>query len=213
MIAFLIILAILFLFTILFCLLLLSNIEIEVNKLWFDTSDNSNKKIKNYLIYIRLKLLGKITWLKIRIDDKKIIKIKKSKFLKNEVMKEKILKNEKVIFNLNNIKELNIRIKQLNLKMEISALDNIITSFTVATISAIISIILARNIKKYEADKYKYLITPIYKEKPILKIKLNCIIDLKIVHIMNVIYILVKKRSGKYDERTSNRRAYVCGND
>ena len=97
--------------------------------------------------------------------------------------------------------------------MRVSALDNIITSFAVATISSIISIILARNIKKYEKDKYIYSIIPIYEDKPMLKIKLNCIIDIKIVHIMNVIYMMLKKRSGKYDERTSNRRAYVCSND
>lgn len=222
MIAFYIVLTILFLITLFFLLLLLSNIEIEINKLWFDSSNKKGEKLKDYLFYIRLKFLNKVTWLKVKIDSKKVLKIKNSKILKSKSfekiniinkMKEKAIKNKKEIFKISNIKDLDIKIEQLNLDMKISVSDNIITSFTVAVISSIISIILARNIDKYEKDKYMYLITPIYEYKPTLKIKLNCIIDIKIVHIMNVIYMLVKKRSVEYDERTSNRRTYVCSND
>ncbi len=222
MIAFFIILTILFLFTLLVFIFLLSNIEIEIDNLCFDSNNKKYKKIEDYLIFIRLKFLDKITWLKIIIDNKKIVKIGKSKILRRKIsksineledIKEKILRDRKEILKINNIKKLNIRVKQLYLDMRVSALDNIITSFAVATISSIISIILARNIKKYEKDKYIYSIIPIYEDKPMLKIKLNCIIDIKIVHIMNVIYMMLKKRSGKYDERTSNRRAYVCSND
>lgn len=222
MIAFFIILTILFLFTLLVLIFLLSNIEIEIDNFCFDSNNKKYKKIEDYLIFIRLKFLDKITWLKIIIDNKKIVKIGKSKILRRKIsksineledIKEKILRDRKEILKINNIKKLNIRVKQLYLDMRVSALDNIITSFAVATISSIISIILARNIKKYEKDKYIYSIIPIYEDKPMLKIKLNCIIDIKIVHIMNVIYMLLKKRSGKYDERTSNRRAYVCSND
>ncbi len=222
MIVFYIVLTILFLIISFFLLLLLSNIEIEINKLWFDSSNKKGEKLKDYLFYIRLKLLDKITWFKIKIDNKKITKIKNSKLLKckafekiNRIkeIKENALKNKKDILNIRNLKDLDIKIEQLNLDMKISVSDNVITSFTVVAISTIISIILARNISKYEKDKYMYLITPIYEYKPTLKIKLNCIIDVKIVHIMNVIYMLVKKRSVEYDERTSNRRAYVCSND
>lgn len=222
MIVFFIILTILFLFTSFFLLLLLSNIEIEIAKLWFDSSNIKGEKLENFLFYIRLKFLDKITWFKIRIDSKRIIKIKKSKLLKSKTfekiskmknVKESILKNKKEIINIRNLKDLDIKIEQLNLDMKISASDYIITSFFVAFIASVISIILAKNIKRYEKNKYRYLITPIYEYKPTLKIKLNCIIDIKIVHIMNVIYMLVKKRSVEYDERTSDRRTYVCSND
>lgn len=222
MIVFFIILTILFLITSFFLLLLLSNIEIEIAKLWFDSSNIKEEKLENFLFYIRLKFLDKITWFKIRIDSKKIIKIKKSKLLKSKTfekiskmknIKESILKNKKEIINIRNLKDLDIKIEQLNLDMKISASDYIITSFFVAFIASVISIILAKNIKRYEKNKYRYLITPIYEYKPTLKIKLNCIIDIKIVHIMNVIYMLVKKRSVEYDERTSDRRTYVCSND
>lgn len=222
MAVFLILLTILFLISLLFLFLLLSNLEIEINKLWFDSSNKKGEKLKDYLFYIRLKILDKITWIKIKIDDKKIKKIKNSKLLKSKTfekinkmknVKESILKNKKEILNIRNLKDLDIKIEQLNLDMKISVSDYIITSFSTAFIASVISIILAKKIKKYEENRYRYLISPIYEYKPTLKIKLNCIIDIKIVHIMNVIYMLVKKRSVEYDKRTSNRRTYVCSND
>lgn len=225
MIVFFICLIILFLITLFFLLLCLSNLEVEINKLWFDSNNKKHEKLKDYLFYIRLKLFDKITWIKIKIDHEKIEKMKKSKVLKNKMfekltkhynIKDIILKNKKEILNRDNIKyikELNIKVKKLNLYMELCAINSIVTSGIVVGIASIISVVLARNIEKYDRDRYKYIITPIYEYKPRLKIELNCIIDIKIVHIMNVIYMLIKKRSVEYDERTSNRRTYVCSND
>ena len=86
-------------------------------------------------------------------------------------------------------------------------------SLPLQTISSIISIILARNIETYDKTKYKYIITPKFEDETIVKIKLNYKIDIKIVHIINVIYMLIKKRSVKYDERASNRRTYASLNE
>ena len=222
MIIFFIVLTILFLITLLFFLLLLSNIEIEINKFWFDSNNRKHEKLEDYLFYIRLKLLDRITWFKIKIDNKKIIKFKNSKFFKDKLseklnrlgdIKNNVLKNKKDILKINNLKELNIRIKQLEFDMQLCASNNIITSFSVAILASIISIFLARSTKKKDRNKYQYRITPIYGYKPSLKIKLSCIIDIKIVHIINVIYMLIKKRSGESDERTSNRRTYVYSNE
>lgn len=220
MIAFLTILVILFFLSLIFLILCLSNIEIEINKLWIDTQNKRNEKIKDYLFYIRLKLLGKITLLKIKIDNDKINKVKKSKILNSKLLKKiskfnikgiKLTDKSQVI---ESIKELNIRVNKLNLYFAISISDNILTSFAVVIIATLISVIVAKNIKKgISKDEYAYKIKPIYEYKPRLKIKLNCIIDIKIVHIMNVIYRLIKKGSVKYDERTSDRRTYVCSND
>ncbi len=222
MIVFFIVLIILFLISLIFLMLCLSDLEIEINKLYFDTHNKKHEKLKDYLFYIRLKLFDKITWVKIKIDNKKVNKIKKSKVLNSKIfdkfktsynVKDIILKNKKDIFSMNIIKELDIEIKQLDLEIELSIVDAILTSLSVPVISSIISIILSKNINKYNRNKYHYKITPLYEYKPALKIKLNCIINIKIVHIMNIIYILTKKRSVEYDKRTSNRRAYVCSNE
>lgn len=220
MIVFFIILIILFFISLLFLILCASNLEIEIDKLWFDSTNKKREKLQHYLFNIKLKLFDKITWLKIKIDRDKVIKIKNSKLFTDKVLKkinkpidikEFIFQNKKDIFK--SIKELNIKVKQLDLELKLSLIDYITTSFSIAIIATIISIFLANNVKKYDKTKYNYIISPIYKYKPILKIKLNCIINLKIVHIMNVIYIFARKRSVMYDERASNRRTYVCSND
>ena len=222
MIVFFIVLTIMLLISLIFFMLCLSDIEIEIKKLVFDSENKKRKKLQVYNTIIRIKLFNKFTWLKFKIDNNKIIKIKKSKFINNKIyeylnditkLKEIILKNKKEFINLNILKELNLDIKKLDLEIKLSVLDSIMTSFSVAIISSIIAILLAKNIKTYNRNKYNYIVTPIYEYKPIFKIKLNCIISVKIVHIMNIIYILIKKRSVEYDERASNRRTYVCGND
>lgn len=225
MIAFFIILTILFFISLIFLLICLSSLEIEIKDFLLDTENKKHHKLKNYLFNVRLKLFKKITWFKIKIDKNKMKTIENSKFFKSklfnkineyEYIRDIIIKNRKEIIkkdNIKYIKNVNLKIKQLDLNMELSAFNNILTSFSVAIISSVISIFLAKSIEKFESNKYRYVINPNYEEKLSIKIKLNCIISIEIVHIMNVIYMLIKKRSVEYDERTSDRRTYVCSND
>jgi len=225
MILFFIILAILFFISLFFLLLCLSNLEIQIDKLNLDTNHKKYNKLESYLFYIRLKLLDKITWFKIKIDKEKMKTIENSKIFKSKIfnkineyehIKDIVVKNKKEILkksNIKYIKELNTNFKKLDLYVELSTSNSVFTSFSVATIASLISISLARSIQKYNKSKYNYTIIPKYEDKLRLKINLNCIIDIKIVHIINVIYMLIKKGRVEYDERTSNRRANVCSND
>ena len=203
----------------------LSNLEIEIKEFKLDTTNIKYKKLENYLVYIKLKLLDKFTWIKIKIDHKKIEKLKQSKIGKLNLFKKidnfysmenTILENKKEIFkkkNLEYIRDLQVTIKKLDLYLKISTGFPNLTIYTVAIVSTIISIMLAKTIKGYSKDKYKYIVFPIYGLKPAIKISLNCIINVKMVHIINIIYMLIKKRSVRNDERTSDRRTYVCSND
>ena len=225
MILFFIILAILFFISLFFLLLCLSNLEIQIDKLNLDTNNKKHNKLESYLFYIRLKLLDKITWFKIKIDKEKMKTIENSKIFKSKIfnkvneyehIKDILVKNKGEIFkksNIKYIKELNINFKKLDLYIELCTSNSIFTSFSVVTIASLISISLARSIQKYNKSKYNYTIIPKYEDKLRLKINLNCIIDIKIVHIINVIYMLIKKGRVEYDERTSNRRANVCSNN
>jgi hypothetical protein len=67
---------------------------------------------------------------------------------------------------------------------------------------------LSNMIKEFQKQKHKYTITPVYADKNIIKINLNCIIKIKMIHIICVLYILMKKRRVEKHERTSNRRTY-----
>ena len=54
--------------------------------------------------------------------------------------------------------------------------------------------------------KKAFSVYPLYNFGNSIKINLNCIIKVKIVHIIYVIYILLRRRNK--NERASNRRAY-----
>ena len=222
---FFIILTILFLIWLLTLIICLSSLEIEINKLWFDSNNKKHHKLEDYLFYIRIKVLGKVTWFKTKFNKEKMKKIESSKIFKSKIfnkineyehIRDVLLKNKKSILKKENIKyfkEINIELKKINLYMQVGTSSTFLTPFTVAAFSSIISTILAISIKQYDESKYNYKIIPEYEDKPVIKLKLNCIISIRIVHIINVICMLIKKRREEYDERTSDRRAYVCSND
>ena len=202
---------ILFLLSMFFLIICLSKFEIEIEEFEFNSNNIEGKKIENYLIYLRLKLLSKITLLKFTIDDDRISKIKNSKIIKIEVFKRALLRNEKEIFTISNIKHIEeLEINKLNLKIKIDVIDTIITSLTIGIISTFLSIILSTNLKKYSKENFYYEITPLYKDKLQIIISLNCIINVKMVHIISILYMFFKKRSVNCNERASNRRTYVC---
>ena len=213
-----IILIILFLLSSILFMLCFSNLEIEIKKYNFN-SDNKYKKLEDYFVDIKLKLFDKLSWIKIRIDNKKVEKIKESKILENKIFKnlkyyKEIKLHRKEILNKRNLNKLNIKIKKLNLDTDISLIDNIFTSCAVSIIASGISVLLARTNDGIDREKYRYRISPIYKAELSLKVKLNCIIDIKIVHIMSIIFELIKKRRVElYEGRTSNRRTYVFSDD
>lgn len=224
MIVFFIILAILFFISVLILILCLSSLELEINELFFNSNNKKDKKLEKYLFLIRIKLFKNITWFKVKIDKSKMQAIENSKILKCKIfnninkyknIKDIILKNKDEILkkdNINYIKELNIKLKELDLNMKLSTSNNIFTSFSIAILATLISIIVANNVTKYNKQKFNYIIAPKYEDKLSLKVNLNCIINIKIVHIMNVIYMLIKKRSVEYDGK-SNRRTYASFND
>jgi len=106
------------------------------------------------------------------------------------------------------IKNLKVEVAKLNLNLEIGTEDVIITSGIIAVLSSVLGIVLAQTIKKYDREKHKYEIYPVYQNKNLINLYLNCIIKVKMVHIIYIIYVLVKKRRVNKYERTSNRRTY-----
>ena len=106
------------------------------------------------------------------------------------------------------IKRLKIKLSKINLNIDIDTKNVLVTTGIVTLTSIIISNILSRFVKVNKKNYYKYKIIPSYKNKNILKIDFNCIINVKMVHIIYIIYILLKKRRDGKNERTSNRRSY-----
>ena len=189
-------------------LIISSTLEIKVQNINISNITSENTKLKNnFKIIFLLKFFGKITWLKLKIDKEKLEKIK----AKIKIDKNKIKKLEKD-FKLKDIKQMKIiypKLTYLNLEGKIGFIDVLATSYVVAILCSAISILLPNITKIGRENKCYYKIEPLYLNQNIYKIKLNCIFEIKMVHIINMIYYFIKKRRGEnHEQRTSNRRAY-----
>lgn len=188
-------------------LITFSTIRIQVEN--FEASNIENmKKPKNYKIKIALYLFNKIKWIWISLDDKKIQKIsQKSKWNEVDIKKDVDVKDIKLV------KKLSPKISFLNLKVKLGTFDIVATTYLVAILSTFIAVLLPYTIKKYKKENYYYEILPVYSDKNLYEIKLNCIIEEKMVHIISIVYALLKKRRVDKNERTSNRRSYAYSHE
>ena len=100
-------------------------------------------------------------------------------------------------------------LEALNLKLDLGTEDAVITSIVIFAISTLLSIGLPHIVKPKNYKDINYEITPLYQGKNLFNLSLNCIISVKMVHIMSIIYIYLQKRREENYERTSNRRTYA----
>lgn len=207
MVFFLIVLGILIFFLVVFFLILFSDINIKIQNLNVD----SERKINNqyFSCIIVCKVFGKIPLLKYKIPIEKFInKVKDKEWEKNNL--KKIKKLGGINFFRELIKNLKVKLVQFKFNANIGIEDAVITSLIVGTFSAVISIILSKIAIIGKENKFYYKINPVY-NKNMYKIELDCIIRVKMVHIISVIYMVLKKKGEKKNERTSNRRSYEYG--
>lgn len=214
-------------FLIIFILLTL-RIKIEINKLFFSTDKSNKSKFENeenhknfnseYIFKIKIYILELIPIFVLNIDKKKINKFlaneeKRNKYkkkilnkIKNEDKKRKMnnynIKDEIKIINEN----LKFKIKNIDLNINLGTTNIIITSYLIFILSFIFSYIIF--IKNRYIKIKKYFINPIYEEKNIFNININCIFEIKLIHIIITICIIKKKRRDEENERTSNRKHY-----
>lgn len=190
---------------------LLSTFSIRIEKLEISNCNSINKLTYNFEIYFELLILNKFKIFSLKINKEKIKQLNSKVKFKNKMqnMNFKKIKQDFPKIKLRNIlKKLNINIPKFNLKFELGTEDVIITSALIAIISSALGIFLAKVIKSFNKEKYSYEIKPIYHNKNLINLYLNCIIKVKVVHIISIIYLLLRKRRVESNERTSNRRAY-----
>ncbi len=194
-------------FVILILLLFLSTIRINVNKLKLSNIDNNyGENIKDYSINISMSLFNKIKWISVNLNDKKIKKIQNKMNMKKIDFKK--LKGDFKPDDIKLLKKIKVKIAYLELLARIGVNDVVATSFIIFAITMIISLLLPHVIEEYKDKKYNYKILPLYLNRNAYEIKLDCIIEVKMVHIINIVYVFLKKRRVDRNERTSNRRPY-----
>ena len=196
-----------FLFIILSLIILLvtSKIRVEVEEFKF-LSKMPKKRRTNYRLVLKLCILSKVPIIKIRLNKEKITKLKNKGIFRNVGIKEieKDLNPE----NLPKIlKENKVDIKKLKLKMELGTENASLTAILVPIISTLISFVIRLKIKEYKNQSF--IIKPLFLNQNLVNIEFSGIFEMKMIHIINIIYILNKKKGEDKNERTSNRRSYA----
>lgn len=194
------------LITLLICITILSTIRLEVDNFAMSNVNRTKAFVsKEYKLIISLYLFNKIKWLSFHLNDKRMRNMYSK--MKLEKVDLKQLEKDVKFEDLKEIKNIKPKIAYLDVDLKLGVQDVIATSFIIAIISTLISVLLPYAMKRYKKDRYNYKIMPLYMNKNVYEIKFDCIIEVKIVHIINIIYVFLKKRRRK-DERTSNRRSY-----
>lgn len=196
----------LFIFSIILLLFLFSKIRIEIENIRFTSQKQPRHINKDYKITIKLLVLKKIPIIKINITKTKLEKLELKKQIEKINFGELVDNKKFDIKLIKAIKRLNVDIKRINLKAEIGTENAALTAILIPILSTLLSIIISRKIKKEQNQKFK--LNPIYINQNLINILFSGIFEIKMLHIINVIYILNKKEGVDKNERTSNRRAY-----
>lgn len=189
-------------------LIITSTLHIQIKNLSI-----SNTKIKNkaeYQVRFALYLFNKIKWLWFNLNDKKAKKM----YTKMQLEKKDYKKTIKKIKDLKQLTKLYPKISYLNANVNIGVIDPVVTSLLVSIIAILISVILPYLAKNIKQNTYTYKINPLYYNNNLYKINVNCIIEIKMVHIINVIYVLYRKGRKKNEQSTtSNRKSYAYSHE
>ena len=195
----------LFIIVILIFIIIFSKIRIEIVNFRF--LSNAPKHLnKDYSMIFKICILKYIPLIKFKITEKQVKKLK----IKQKIENINIQKLEKDL-SVNKIKEIlkknRFVIKKLRLKIEIGTENSAFTAIVVPVISTVISFFIKNKIKDYK--KQKFNINPVFINKNLINIDFSGIFEIKMIHIINIIYILNRKEGVKDYERTSNRRSYA----
>lgn len=186
-------------------LLIFSKIQIQIDNLSF--SSNRIRHINNdYQIIIKLLVFSKIPIFKYNITKTKLEKLRLKEKVRN--MDFKILKNRNKFDKkmLKATKKINISIKKIKLYIELGTENASLTSIIIPIVSTVIANIFYKKVENYKNQNFT--IKPIYINQNLINILIDGIFEIKMIHIINIIYILNKKEGVKKYERTSNRRSY-----
>lgn len=184
-----------------------SKIQIQINN--FKFSSRTKRHInKDYEFIVKLRVLGFIPIFKIPITKTKLEKMKvkeKVKKIDFKKIEENPSLNRKII---EAIKSLKFSISNVDLYIEIGTENASLTSIIVPAISTIVALLFRKKVKKVKEQRF--IVQPIYQNQNLVNLSFEGIFEIKISHIINIIYRFYKKEKEgvKEYERTSNRGAY-----
>ena len=191
-------------------LIITVKVEVKIRNIKYNSEKVKGERLaNNYQIIIKILTLEKIPIFRLKINKSKIEKINAKTHLKQKIKEEiqkqdiaKAIEMEKK-YDLKKLisevyKNIKLETENINLKIDIGTENVVLTSFIIPIISTILAFTVKRNFE----------VQPIYQNKNIIKFELNGIFSVKMIHIIDTICILKKKRRVYKNERTSNRRTY-----
>ncbi len=195
-------LLILLIFLVLGLAILTSKLDIKILNLII-SSQNKKHINDRYEIIIKLKIFGTIPIIKFTLNKNKIRKMQQSLNMKEKVkqLEKDIMqnKNELDVQIIKGLKEFSkvIYIEKLDLEIELGTEDAFLTSMLVAIFSSILSIGFSRI--RVKEKNIAYEIEPVYRNQNSIKFEIFAIFQIKVIHIIDTIYVLnKKKREEKY---------------
>lgn len=174
-----------------------TTVQIHIQNLRFHTEKIDERNISpKYKIIVKLYIFNKINYLKINLTknqlERRLIKKNVNK-LKKKIKQDKNKFDKKI---LSNLKKTELKIKKIDLKIYLgisdAAINAIIVGIVSSSIAVIMGILMDKNIldsnckcKKEENNQIYWKIIPVYQNKNLLNIDLNCIISFKLIHIIH----------------------------
>lgn len=167
---------------------------------------NINKKLSfEYDIVIQIIVFRFIRVYSLKLNHKQAKNMIKSLTKQKLDINKFDLKNQ-----LEVIKKSKIQVKSINISIDVGTENTAFTVYIVTIISSVIPIIF-RNFN------INYMVNPIYNMGNKIKLVAEGITEIKFVHIIYAIYILVKGRGKEYGrgkwKKTPNRRPYDYSNE
>ena len=176
-------------------LIVFTTIQIHIENIRLEIPKKNGRNInKKYKITIKLYIFQKINYFKLDITkykmERRVIR-KNIEKLKRKIEKDK---NNFDMRQISKLRKMNIKIQKINLKMVLGTEDTAQNAIIVGTISSIIAIIMGVLSEKKilamgdgKENQINWKIIPLYQNRNLLNIDLNCIISFKLIHIINAI--------------------------
>lgn len=176
-------------------LIVFTTIQIHIENIRLEIPKKNGRNInKKYKITIKLYIFEKINYFKLDITkykmEKRVIR-KNIEKLKRKIEKDK---NNFDMRQISKLKKMNIKIQKINLKVFLGTEDAAQNAIIVGAISSIIAIIMGVLSEKKilaigdgKENQINWKIIPLYQNRNLLNIDLNCIISFKLIHIINAI--------------------------
>lgn len=182
----------------------LSNVKLEIKELHI--SNIENKLNFDFILNIGVFLFNKFKIINFTIDNLKISNLLQS----GKLDMKKIIDNKAANSDIIEIfKSNHYNIEYFKLEGYFATFNPVLSAVIFATINAIIPLFIARKIN----GKYINTIEFLNINENIINLNLNCIINLKIVNIINILHYLKKKGGKENNGKSSDRRSYAYSNE